>query len=95
MPAYVIVRVEVTDPEAYKTYTAQTPDAIAAAGGRFIVRGGPVQTLEGPEENRRIVVIEFPSLEAAHAFYESPDYGPVMALRHAAANSEMILVDGA
>ena len=59
------------------------------------MRGGPVQTLEGPEENRRIVVIEFPSLEAARAFYESPDYGPVMALRHAAATSEMILVDGA
>lgn len=65
MPGYLIARVDVKDPQQYSKYTAVTPDAIARHGGRFIVRGGPVKTLEGPEENARIVVIEFPSSKSS------------------------------
>ena len=95
MTAYLIARVEVLDPDAYKRYTARSPAAIAAHGGRFIVRGGPVEALEGPEENRRVVVIEFPSRDAAAIFYRSIEYQEIVGLRHAAAISELILVDGA
>jgi uncharacterized protein (DUF1330 family) len=93
--AYLIARVEVLDPDAYKLYTARSPGAVAAHGGRFIVRAGPVETLEGPEESRRLVVIEFPNREAATKFYHAADYQEIVGLRHAAATSELILVDGA
>ncbi len=63
MPAYIIARVDVTDWDRYREYTKATPAAIEHFGGRFIVRGGEMITLEGPEETRRLVVIEFPSLE--------------------------------
>ena len=93
--AYIIARVEVLDPAAYERYTVRSPAAIAAHGGRFIVRGGPVEALEGPEENRRVVVIEFPSRDAAAIFYRSVEYQEIVGLRHASAISELILVDGA
>jgi uncharacterized protein (DUF1330 family) len=94
MSAYILVRITVSDPERYPDYTAQTPALIAKHGGKFIVRGGATSTLEGPEEGRRIVVIEFPSRVAAEAFYNDPDYAPVRAIRWEAADSEMIVVDG-
>lgn len=94
MPGYLIARVDVKDPQQYSKYTAVTPDAIARHGGRFIVRGGPVKTLEGPEENARIVVIEFPSQEAVVAFYHSPDYQEVKKLREGAAVGQFIAVAG-
>ena len=62
MPAYLILRGSVHDPEAYKEYTRRTPEIVARFGGRFIARGGKTVTLEGPQETRRIVLIEFPSL---------------------------------
>ena len=74
MTAYIIARVNVTDPEKYKGYMALSPGAIAAQGGRYLVRGGEMQTLEGEPESRRVVVLEFPTLEAAKAFYESAEY---------------------
>jgi uncharacterized protein (DUF1330 family) len=95
MSAYLIVRITVTDPARYPDYTAETPALIAKHGGRFIVRGGGPVALEGPEERRRIVVIEFPDRPAAEAFYNDPAYAPVRAIRWEAAESEMILVDGA
>ena len=94
MPAYLIARVHVTDPERYKGYTALTPAAIAKHGGRFVVRGGEVTTLEGPAERDRVVVIEFPSLEAARTFWSSPEYGKAKAKRAGAATGQFILVDG-
>ena len=65
MPAYIIVFMEVTDWERYADYTKATPSVVAQFGGRFLVRGGEIATLEGAEEKRRVVVLEFPSLDLA------------------------------
>ncbi|MCU0647084.1 MAG: DUF1330 domain-containing protein [Gemmatimonadaceae bacterium] len=94
MPAYVIARVDISNPEQYATYTARTPRVVADFGGRFIVRTGDVLTVEGPAETRRVVVIEFPSLEQAKAFYASEAYGAVKARRARAADGQFIIVDG-
>lgn len=95
MPAYIIARVEVTDWNRYKEYTQATPAAIARYNGKFIVRGGDIVTLEGEPETRRLVVIEFPSLEQAKAFYNSPEYGAAKKLRAGAAIGQFIAVPGA
>lgn len=95
MPAYIIARVEVTDPEKYKGYTALTPGAIAAHGGRFVARGGGVTTLEGEDETRRVVVIEFPDVATAKAFWNSPEYGEAKAKRENAALMQAFIVEGA
>ena len=94
MPAYLIARIHVTDPVRYQDYTKLTPAAIAKYGGRFIVRGGAVTSLEGPPENDRVVVIEFPSLERARTFWSSPEYGEAKAKRAGAATGQFLLVDG-
>ncbi len=94
MAAYIIARVKVTDPDRYPDYTAQTPGIIAANGGRFIVRGGRCETREGPQEDRRIVVIEFDSFEQAQACYDSPEYQAIVGIRWEAAESEMVIVEG-
>ncbi len=94
MAAYVIVRVEVTDPAQYRRYTEKTPATIAKFGGRFLVRGGEAVTLEGPHESRRIVILEFPSLEQAKAWYASDDYRNVKRLRVDAAQGELLVVNG-
>jgi uncharacterized protein (DUF1330 family) len=94
MPAYLIVLMEVTDAEQYSQYTAVTPAVVAQFGGKFIVRGGKTATLEGPEEKRRVVVIEFPSFEMAQAFYQSEAYQRAKVLRKGAANGTFILVEG-
>lgn len=94
MSVYLIARIHVTDPERYKDYTVLTPAAIANHGGRFIVRGGPVATLEGPAENDRVVVIEFPSMTQAKAFWSSPEYEHAKSKRRGAATGQFILVEG-
>jgi uncharacterized protein (DUF1330 family) len=95
MPAYIIARVQVTDPEQYKEYTKLTPAAIANCGGRFIVRGGKTVTLEGEPETRRLVVIEFPTMEQAQAFYDSPLYRQAREVRAGAAIGQFVAVEGA
>ena len=80
MPAYVIVETDVHDPEQYERYKAASPAAVAGGGGRFVVRGGAMDLLEGDWDTRRIVVIEFPDMAAAHGWYESEDYAPLKAL---------------
>lgn len=95
MPAYLIAEIEVTDPSAYEQYKALTPAAIAKHGGRFIVRGGKVETREGDWKPQRLVVVEFPSLEAARKFYDSPEYAPALAIRLRAARSRLVIAEGA
>lgn len=95
MSAYIVVRMKVTDPEQYKRYTARTPECVASFGGRFIARGGEAVTLEGPEFSDRMVIIEFPSLERAKEFYNSPEYTEIKALREHAGIGEFIAVEGA
>jgi uncharacterized protein (DUF1330 family) len=89
-----MARLTVRDPEAFSQYTARTPAIIAKYGGRFLVRGGPVETLEGGTCSERIVVVEFPSMEVARAFYNSPEYIEAKALRTPVSETEMILVQG-
>jgi uncharacterized protein (DUF1330 family) len=95
MAGYIIAEVEITDPETYATYRAQTPGVIERYGGRFIVRGGPAELLEGDEQPGRIVVIEFSDTAAARRFYESPDYQAIVGIRQRAARSRLVLVEGA
>ena len=94
MPAYLIALVEVTDAQAYAQYVLHSPRAIGRFGGRFIVRGSEPTALEGPAPDRRIVVVEFPSREAALAFYHSDEYRRVRALRERAGNGQFFVVDG-
>lgn len=94
MPAYVIAFVEVTDPAAYEQYKALAPGAVTAAGGRYLVRGGEVTALEGQHDGRRVVVLEFPGLEAARAFYDGATYREARAARRDAARMTMLLVPG-
>ncbi len=94
MAAYIIVRMHVTDMEQYKEYTKAAPDVVAQYGGRFIVRGGATVTLEGPEEKDRIVVLEFPSLDQAKAFYGSEEYTAAIKLREGAVTAQFIAVAG-
>jgi len=94
MPAYLIVETDITDPEQYEQYKAASPGAIAAGGGRFVVRGGELAVLEGDWHPKRLVVVEFPDLEAAKAFYESDEYRAAMRLREGAAHLNMVAVQG-
>lgn len=94
MPAYIIVRLKIDAPEQLKAYQAATPSIIAKYSGRFVAQGGQVVTLEGPAETRRIVIIEFPSLADAQAFYHSPEYNAAGKLRKGIAVAEFVAVEG-
>ena len=94
MAAYVIAEVEVVDPAGYDEYRKGVPATIAAYGGRFLVRGGAVETREGGWAPKRIVVLEFESVARARAWYESPEYRPLLQLRARAAKSKLIIVEG-
>lgn len=96
MAAYVIGDVTVNDPEAYREYTAQTPGTVQQYGGRFIVRGGAYETLEGSWSPQRIVVIEFPTIEQARAWYASPEYQAILPIRLANSTANFLtVVEGA
>ena len=94
MPAYIVARVDVAEPALLKDYLATTPPIIEKYRGRFIVRGGSTVTLEGPIESRRIVIIEFPDMADAEAFYNSEEYLQARKLRDSVAVAEFIAVDG-
>ncbi len=95
MPAYVLVDVDVHELEGYAKYRSIVLPSIEAYGGRFIVRGGSIETLEGTWRPKRLVILEFPDAGKARAWWASPEYAGPKALRLATARSEMILVDGA
>ena len=94
MAAYIVVDVEITNPEEYPTYTRQTRATIEKYGGKFIVRGGQTEILEGDWQPHRLVVLEFPSAEQARTWYSSPEYTAIIGIRHRASNSRMILAQG-
>ena len=95
MPAYVIADVKVTDPEQYKQYMALSPAAIEAAGGRFLVRGGQHEVFEGNWQPNRMVMVEFPDMAAARAFYDSARYREARAKRAGATGFfNMVVVQG-
>jgi uncharacterized protein (DUF1330 family) len=95
MPAYFIVDLEVTDPAGFEEYRKQVPDTIARYGGRYVVRGGKTEVLEGTWSPKRVVVLEFPSLEQAKRWYDSDEYRAPKALRMKTARSNVILAEGA
>jgi len=93
--AYVVAEINVTDPEAYKSYVAAVAPVVARFGGKYLVRGGQTISIEGAPPSGRVVVIEFDSLAAARTFEDSADYAAVSPIRHKAAQSRVFLVDGA
>jgi uncharacterized protein (DUF1330 family) len=90
----VIVETDIHDPDRYEQYKAAAPGAVAAAGGRFIVRGGELAVLEGDWRPSRLVVLEFPDLDAAKRWYKSAHYQEAKLLRDGAATLKMVAVDG-
>ncbi len=95
MAAYVIAQLEVTDPVAYERYRAAAPPTIAAAGGRYLARGGEITALEGRHDGRRVVLLEFPTVEAARAWYDGDAYRLARDLRaHSARNVTFLLLPG-
>ena len=94
MPAYVIAEVNVTDPAGFEEYRKQVPATIAKYGGRFVVRGGAVEALEGDWRPARLVVAEFPSVQHARRWYDSPEYKEPKALRQRTAKTKILLVEG-
>jgi uncharacterized protein (DUF1330 family) len=94
MPAYIVVEVEVEDPIRYEDYKKMVPPSLAEYGGRFLVRGGQVENLEGTWSPKRLVITEFPSVEQAKAWWSSPEYADAKALRQATAKSQLIVVEG-
>ena len=94
MPAYVIIETDIHDPEQYERYKAASPDAVAGGGGRFLARGGELAVLEGDWNPPRIVVLEFPDIETAKRWYDSPGYQEAKRLRDGAASLRMVAVEG-
>ncbi len=94
MSAYVIVDIEVTDPQGYQEYVKLAPATVQRYGGRYLARGGHNETLEGDWQAKRLVILEFESLERAKAWLNSPEYAPARALRHKYARTNMVVVEG-
>jgi len=92
--AYLIVDNVITDPKSYDEYRRQAVPLVARFGGRFLIRGGPISRLEGSWKPQRLILIEFPSMEALQAWYDSPEYAPMLALRQAASSGSVIAVGG-
>jgi len=95
MSAYVIAEVNVTDPKHYEEYRKLVPATLEKYGGRFLVRGGAVESVEGRWAPARIVVLEFASMAQAHSWYRSPEYQRALAIRLKTADSKVIFVEGA
>ncbi|MCY3781902.1 MAG: DUF1330 domain-containing protein [Chloroflexi bacterium] len=94
MPAYLIVRANVTDMQQYQEYMKLTPGILEKYGGRFVVRGGEKVILEGPDAPERIVVVKFDSVDAARRMYDSAEYQAAKKLREGAADASFIVMEG-
>jgi uncharacterized protein (DUF1330 family) len=93
-PAYVIANVVVNDPVRYEDYRRLVLPAIEKFGGRFIVRGGAVEPLEGDWRPGRLVIVEFPGVEQARAWWHSPEYAEAKAIRQASSTGTLLIVEG-
>ncbi len=94
MSAYVIVEVAIHDSANYERYRTLVPPTIAAYGGRYLARGGRVETLEGDWDPRRVVILEFPSVQRAREWWSAPEAEHIKALRQSSAQTKMIVVEG-
>jgi uncharacterized protein (DUF1330 family) len=95
MAAYLIADIEVTNPAGYDEYRRQVPATVEKYGGRFVVRGGASEILEGDWGPNRVVVLEFPTMDALKRWYNSAEYKPLIALRQKNASGNVIAVQGA
>jgi uncharacterized protein (DUF1330 family) len=94
MTAYVIADIEVLDPAGYEAYRQQVPATIAAYGGRYLARGGATAVLEGGWSPRRCVILEFPSMAQLKAWWDSPEYQPLRAIRKRTTRSNLVATEG-
>jgi uncharacterized protein (DUF1330 family) len=94
MPAYLIANITVTDAAGFEAYRAAVPAVIARFGGRYLVRGGAIDVKEGTPGLNRLVILEFPDMATARAFYDSPDYAPLLAMRLASTTGSVVLAEG-
>ena len=94
MPAYLIANIRVKDPAKFASYRDQVAPLIARFGGRYLIRGGAVTPVEGNPTLERVVVLEFPSMDALKTFYFSDDYAPLIALRQEASDGDVALIEG-
>jgi uncharacterized protein (DUF1330 family) len=94
MSAYVIVDIEVTDPEGYQEYVKLASGTVPLYGGRYLARGGSNETLEGDWHAKRLVILEFENAGKAKAWLNSSEYAPARKLRHQYAKSNMVVVEG-
>lgn len=94
MPAYLIADIELHDAERYKDYVEHVPALIEKFGGRYLVRGGRTQVLEGSWTPSRLIVLEFPDRDAVLGLYEDEEYAPYRDLRQSIASTDLILADG-
>ena len=93
MKAYVIVEIEMMDPQGYEAYKKLAPPTIAAYGGKYLARGGQTVVLEGSWQPKRLVILEFESLERAGAWWNSPEYAEPKRLRQASAITNMVMIE--
>jgi uncharacterized protein (DUF1330 family) len=91
--AYILVQADISNPERYAEYAKLAPDIVTKYGGRYLARAGRTLTLEGPPARSRVVVIEFPSVDAAQRFYHSPEYTAARKLREGSATAQFVVVE--
>jgi uncharacterized protein (DUF1330 family) len=94
MKGYIVANISVTDADAYEAYRSQTGAIIAQYGGRALVKGGAIRVREGDPGLSRLVILEFPSIEAAAMFYDSPEYQAIVPIRQANADATLCIVEG-
>jgi uncharacterized protein (DUF1330 family) len=94
VPAFVIANITIVDPLRYEDYRRMVPATLVPFGGRFVVRGGQTEVLEGDWRPSRLVLLEFPSIERARAWWNSPEYAEARALRQATSTGTLIILEG-
>lgn len=94
MLAYIVANIDVTDPDAYADYRKGVAASLTPFGGRFLARGGRAEALEGSYPVSRVVIIEFPDYDRAKAWYDSPGYRDLRALRQRASRGDLLVVEG-
>jgi uncharacterized protein (DUF1330 family) len=93
MPAYVLVQVDINDPKEYDAYKSLTPATVESFGGRFIIRGNPIQVMEGEWNHDRLVMIEFADKKTAEDWYHSDAYQAAKAIREPASNANFFIIE--
>ena len=94
MPAYIIAHLKITNPQEFEAYREAVPTVVAAHGGRYLVRGGAVETLEGDWTVPRLIILEFPDKASAQGFYHSADYQKILPLRLDNSDGAVVIAEG-